>query len=137
MVVTIADATLRQNVYEYIYDALTAASFTTSSAPTITAAYIDKDQQFPQIVINPIDVDYDNATFAKGSWDKTIKVLIDVYTRKNKDKDILSDEIMALLDGTLISGVSLVGVSESNALDTYNDNKVHLKSLALTYRRRG
>lgn len=138
--VTISDATLRQNVYETVLDIL-STDVASSTSPiyqyTVTAAYIEGSQApFPQIVLNPVDVDRSEPTFGTPTFRKDIRVLIDIFTKKNKQKDIAADRVMALLDNTAWSGVSLTGVTESNALETPGENKVHLKSIALTFLRR-
>jgi len=133
--VSINDTTLRANIYETIYDTLTAAHLLSSTA-TVTAAYIDSDTApFPQVVINPVDVDKDSFSFDKSISSKNINIVIDIYTKKNKDKDLLADEIDGVITSLSMSGVSLKGWTESNALEVPNDNKIHLKSIVLTYYR--
>lgn len=130
--VTINKSTLRQNVYETIYDTLTNANLLSGSV-TVTAAYIDDDKAFPQVVVNPIDVTDKRFRFDRDYSTDTIKVLIEIYTKKNKEKDQISDEIDALSDLKNILGVSLVGWQEDNALESIGGSKIHLKTIMLTY----
>jgi hypothetical protein len=140
--VTITDATVRQDVYETVYDLL-ATEVATSTSPiyqyTLSAAFIDKsmDTPFPQIIVNPVDVESTERTLGhSGRFTQDIRVLIDVWTRKNKDKDIASDRIYALLTATSWSGILLTGITESNAFEEPGSNKAHLKSLALSFLRK-
>jgi len=133
--VTITSSTLRANVYESVYDTLTNAHLL-SSTVTVTAAYIDSaTAPFPQVVVNPIDIEKEFISFDKTITQNNINIVIDIWTKKNKEKDQISDEIDALLTPLKISGIHLVGWSESNALETPNDNKIHLKSIVLSYMR--
>ena len=133
--VTINSSTLRSNVYETIYDTLTSANLLSSTA-TVRAAYPDeKDASFPMVIVNPVDVSKDNPTFDRTYWSNNISVMIDIFTKKNKDKDLIADEIDYLISRLNIPGISLVGISESNALEPTGGNKIHLKSVILTYKR--
>ena len=133
--VTINSSTLRSNVYETIYDTLTSANLLSSTA-TVTAAYIDdKDASFPQVVVNAVDVDKENPTLNRTYWTNNISIMIDIFTKKNKDKDLIADEIDALISPLNIPGISLIGITESNALEPVGGNKIHLKSVTLTYMR--
>ena len=133
--VTITDATLRSNIYETIYDTLTAANLLSSTA-TVTAAYIDSETApFPQVVINPVNVEKPSFSFDRTISEKEITVIIDLWTKKNKDKDLLADEIDTIITPLKMGGVMLNGYSESNALETPNENKIHLKTITLSYLR--
>lgn len=132
--VTINSSTLRSNVYETIYDTLTAANLLSSTA-TVTAAYIDNPSAFPQVVVNPVDVSHDDHSFDWTHSKKTITVMIDIWTKKNKDKDLLADAIDTLLRPLKISGLSLISITESNAFESPGNNKLHLKSMTLSYLR--
>lgn len=132
--VNIASSTLRSNIYETIYDELTSADLL-SSTVTVTAAYIEDDNAFPQVVIHPVDVDKSDYTFNRAYSTKDIVVMIDIWTKKNKDKDLITDEIDSVLESVVMNGVMLTGWSESNALESPGDNKVHLKTITLNYMR--
>ena len=133
--VTITDTNLRQNIFESIYDALTNANLLSSTA-TVTAAYIDSDNApFPQVVVHPVNVSKDSFTFNRSVSEKNINIMIDIWTKKNKDKDVIADQIDAVIEPLKMGGVMLVGYSESNALETPSDNKIHLKTITLSYLR--
>lgn len=124
---------VRQTLFEAIYDALTAADLL-SSTVTVTAAYIDNDSSaFPQVVVHPIDVSKDDFTFDRSYSTKDIRVMVDIWTIKNKDKDEIADAIDSVLSSTLTSGVSLVGWTEDNALEAPGGNKIHLKTITLNF----
>ena len=135
--VTISDSTIRANIYETIYDVLNGVTYTNASdTVTVTAAYTGKDEQLPQVVVHPVDVGYSKFSFNRTNSDKQINVLVEVYTKKAKDKDVITDYIMDAIIGESFSGFFLVGVDESNALDPAGMNKIHLKSIAMTFMRR-
>ena len=135
--VTINDNTIRQNSYETIYDVLygNIGSYTSSSQPTVKASYTDDAKNLPEIVVYPIDVDEGDYAFGQTFGSKEVRSLIEVYTKKKKDLDILADEINVLID-TKITGLQLIGKSESTAFETPNNNKVHLKILTYTFMRK-
>jgi len=133
--VAINNGSMRANLYETIYDTLTSANLL-SSTVTVTAAYIDDDDdKFPQVVIHPVDVSKSPLSFDRTHYSNDMSVMIDVWTKKNKEKDQISDEIDALLSPLKISGACLVDWSESNALEPVGGNKIHLKTIVISYRR--
>lgn len=132
--VTITNTNIRAGMYETIYDTLDAANLLSSTA-TVTSAYIDQPQAFPQVVVNPVDVSGEEFSFDRSNHRRNIVVVLDIYTKKNKDKDLLSDEIHALVDDLSIAGVSLIGYTESNAFESPGGNKIHMKSIVYTYMR--
>ena len=132
--VAITNASTRQNLYETVYDILTAADLL-SSTVKVTAAYIDDDKSFPQVVVHPVDINKSPLSFNRSYFDNSLVVMIDIWTRKNKEKDQISDEIDDLLSSLKIDGVCLVGWDESNALEPQGGNKIHLKTITLTYKR--
>lgn len=124
---------LRQDLYEAIYDALTAAHLHSSTA-TVKSAFPDDDSiTFPLVVVNPVDVDKDSFTFNRAYSTKRIRIMIDIWTSKNKDKDVIADEIDTVISSTPLSGTYLVGWSESNAVEPQGGNKLHLKSIILDF----
>jgi len=132
--VTISNGSVRANIYETLYDTLNSANLASSTA-TVTAAYIDEDSAFPQVVINPTSISHDSFSMDRTNTRKTISVVIDIYTKKNKNIDLISDEIDALIRPLKIAGITLIGWDEDIALSTDNDNKIHLKTISLTYMR--
>lgn len=137
--VTISSSTLRQNLFETLYDSLTAANLLSSTA-TVTAAFHDDEEDFPQVVIHPVNVSTGQFGFGRGISMKDISVLIDIWTtgsHKNKQKDQLADEIVTLLNSLFIDGVVLTGITESDAYETVGGSKFGLKSLTVNYIRKG
>jgi hypothetical protein len=135
--VTLNDSTLRQNVYETIYDAIKSIVWSGSLSVTVTAAFIDDDQSFPQVVVHPANIDYTNFTFNRSVSDKNIVIVVDVYTKKNKDCDIISDNIMNAIEGLSTPGMMLVDTSEDRDTADIEGLKIHNKMIALTYKRNG
>lgn len=138
--VAINDATIRHNVFETIYDLLSAEVATSDfpvSGVTLSAAYVDESQKIPQVVIHPIDVDYDNFSFGRTNQDKEIRVLVDIFTKKSEDLDKIADELGNLLLTNSFTGFYLAGMNDSTALETPGlGSKIRLKSLACTFMRR-
>lgn len=135
--VTISDSSLRQNAYETLYDSIkTVCAGLLGSTVTVTAAYVTGDTALPQVVVNAPEVDYSDFSFDRANSTKEIRVLVDVYTKKAKDKDVITDAIANTISTTNYAGMMLVGITESNAVEPIEDVKVHLKSLAITYARR-
>ncbi len=132
--VTISNSTIRANVFETVYDLLNAYSSWVVE-PTVTAAYIDKLESLPQVVIHSAEVDDDNYSFGQLSNDQEVRIRIDVYTKKTKDLDQISDDVNLILKSN-IAGLSLVGRGESNAFETDNQNKLKLKTMTYTFIRR-
>lgn len=138
--VAISNSTLRQNVYETIYDLLKAeeGSYGASTSVTVTGAYIDDDNAFPQVVINPVMVSKSEFTFGRAT-DNSIKdatIVIDLYSRKSKDMDVLSDYIDNLISAQNITGVMLFDSDEAMSVSNIAGNKIHSKTLTYTFRRR-
>ena len=133
--VTITDAAVRQNIYETIYDLVNAISFSVASV-TVTAAFNEADQDPPVVAIHPVDIETADFSLGVPQSTKTIKMMIDVWTRKRKDLDVISDEIMDDLGDRAYTGFHLVGTDESTALETPSDLKIHLKTITFTFMRR-
>lgn len=124
---------LRQTLYEAVYDALTSANLLSSTA-TVTAAFIDSPTaSFPQVVVHPVDVNKRSFTFNKGNSYEDVRIMIDIWTRKNKDKDVIADEIDEVLSNNSFSGLSMVGWTESNAFESPGNNKLHLKTVIIDF----
>ena len=137
--VSIAESTLRSNVFETVYDLVSTTLSSSTMSPsgvTVTAAFIDNTDTLPQVVVHPVDVDYESFTYDKSFSERTVRVLIDIWTKKNKDKDQICDALVpVLLSPSNYVGMHIIGVEESNAFEDPNNNKVHLKSIALSFRR--
>ena len=125
---------LRQDLYRAVYTALDAAELMGGDA-TVTSAYPDTNPTFPLVVINPVDVGKEGYTFDRSYATKNIRLMIDIWTTKNYQKDQIADEIEAIAPSTLVgsTGVSVVGWTESNALEPEGGNKIHLKSIIIDF----
>lgn len=135
--VTINNATVRQNVYETIYDIINGISFSVSSV-SVMAAYTDSSTvSLPVVVVNPVDIDYTPSTLGLSRYNsQTIQVVVDIYTRKNKDKDIIADEIDAALRAASFTGIEYISSNDSNAFESPGQMvKFRLKSMVLNFER--
>ena len=133
--VTISNNTIRANVFETIYDLLTAYGDWVVR-PTIVAAYIDNETKDPQVVISPVRIGSDNPTFNNHSSFKNVTVVIDIYSKKNKSLDQVTDDVNLILNDNKISGLKLVTIDESFAMPFTNNNKLRNKTLSVGYVRR-
>jgi len=133
--VNIAQSTVRANIYETVYDLLTSSL----STGTVTAAFIDDAPTFPQVVINPSSISVTKLTFLKDNRSYEAEVEIDLYVKKNKQIDQISDEITADLysnESSLTSdGLYLQDIEDSNE-DTFflNEQKIHTKTLNVSFK---
>lgn len=137
--VTLTDSTLRATVYETIYDLINGISawgLSSSNSVTVTSAFIDKDETFPQVVIHPVDVDNSDFTFDKSLMYREIRVLIEVYSKKRKDLDQMADKILSTIEAGSTAGMRLVDTNENTAMNAPAGLKLHSKSITLTYVRR-
>ena len=130
--VVITSSSLRANIYETVYDTLTAANLLSSTA-TVTAAYIDNDSAFPQVVVYPVKVNKEGFTYDRTFGRESIQVMIEIYTKKAKHLDQLSDEIAITMQSLSMNSLQLIDVGEDIALSTDNSNKIHLKTLTYNY----
>jgi len=141
--VVITNDNITYGTYKNIYDLLkgkaTSNDYGTSVQPTVTAAYIDDGQSFPQIVIAQPSVDSEDFVFDRTSGGKTIMVVVDVYTSgssKNKDRSLLTDDITKFITGNAWTGLMLTSVSTNPSLAVDNNNKILNSTVSLTFVRR-
>jgi len=133
--VSVTKATIRANIFEVLYDLLVAQL----SAGTVTAAFIDTSPTFPQVVINPAAMKIEKLTFRKDNKEYLAEIEIEIYTKKNKEIDTISDEITSDLEtyeSTLASAnLYLEDIDDSNE-DTFylNDQKIHIKTMLITFK---
>lgn len=132
--VTITNSNLRANIFETLYDSIKAENLL-SGEVTVTASYVDDDTKLPQIVINPADVGEDSYSFDRTYGSKTILVIIDIYTNKKKHLDQITDGLYVVIKDLGAQGISLVSWNESTAFESPNNQKVHLKSVSVEFRR--
>jgi hypothetical protein len=139
----ISDSSLRNSIYTDIKSVLDAASLKyynnknqDVTGVTISAAYIDDNKTFPQVIINTANVAKDEFSFNRDNMTNTIQVMIDIYTKKKKNEDYITDQIDNISGLKKIQGLSLTNWDETTAFSPENENKIHLKSITLTYKRR-
>lgn len=136
--VTISDSTIRNNVYETIYD-LINSSKSSYGSPALYGGYPDvKTISFPNIIIYPIRVDESEYTIgsSRTSTTKDVVVQIEIYSEKNKDLDIISDGLTSTIRGNTFSGLMLNSVTEDVGAVFPNESKVKLKTLMFNFKRR-
>ena len=138
--VAINNSTVRQNLFETVYDTLkahaTSSSYGTSTQPTIVAQYVDDTKAMPEIVVHPANVDTGEWTFNRSNNQQNINLMVEVYTTKNKDVDVLSDDIYILLTTNKITGAMLIAHNETTSVSITNNNKIRNKVMNFTYQRR-
>ncbi len=137
--VTINDATVRNNIFETVYDLINTNMSSWVSTVSLYGGYPDeKDISFPSIIIMPIDVDEDSYTIdtTRGSSAKVIAVNIDIFSKSNKDLDILADGLTHMFRTNQMSGLFLENVSENMQFLSPNDIKLKQKVLTFTFKRR-
>jgi len=133
--VSIVQSTIRANVFETVYDLLTAQL----SAGTVTAAFIDDSPTFPQVVINPSSIKILKNTFNNTNRSYNGELEIELFCKKNKQIDQIADEISTDIfsnESSLASdGIFIDDVSDSDE-DTFfwNDQKIHTKSITIEFK---
>lgn len=133
--VTITASATSANIYETLYDSLTASL----SQGTVTGAFITDTPTFPQVVINPAKVMAPKLVLNNANKSKMGEVEIEIFAKKNKEIDQLSDEIRADLEAnesTLASAGLYLEDIEDSSEDTvfWNDNKIHTKTILVTFK---
>ena len=141
---SISDSSLRNSIFLEIKGILGSATLSyydnaddvVSDGVTIRAAYVDSPDSLPQIVINTANVAKDEPSFSRSNMTNTIQVMLDVYARKMKNIDYICDQLDNITGLKTISGLMLTNWEEVPAFSPENENKIHLKSITLTYKRR-
>jgi len=138
--VSITDSSLRANVFETLHDLATAITYGTDTEPTITAAYIDGSHApYPQVVIEPADISKSDFTVGsdRSANTKNINVNVLIFTKKNKDLDVISDLLDTSITNTNYDGMTMIDSSEDvNLVVSNNTQKVRSKTLSYTFIRR-
>lgn len=132
------DATLRNDIYELVYDEINSNK-TWVSGTALYGGYPDvKNITYPCIILMPIDINEDSYTVdsTRNVSNKNIVVTIELYSKKNKDLDIISDGLTHLLRGKQFSGMFLTSIAENMQFISPNDLKIKSKILNFTYVRR-
>ncbi|RLG33404.1 hypothetical protein DRN98_03980 [Methanosarcinales archaeon] len=138
--VTINDSSIRSNIYESVYDLINndKSGYGSSSEPSLYGGHPDWDScSFPNIIINPIEVDESDYTIDtnRSVSNKTVVVVIEIFTKKNKDLDIIADGVGGSLK-TNIPGLFIVNTSEDNGVVFPNEMKIKMKTMTFTFMRR-
>ena len=138
---------VRQDIYSSIKTALNSASLTASDlksssrAVTIKSVYNNnKDKRsLPVITISRVNMPTtDKVAFGTGFLsEREPRVIIDIYGQYNTHVEQLADQIDNYFKNNKfsLSGLSLIGIDEDDELSNANDNKVHHKSLFLTFKK--
>jgi len=138
--VAISNASIRQNVFETIYDLLkakaTSTLYGTSFQPTVTSSYIDDVHTFPQIVVTEPNVERENYVFDRSNSSRPILVVIEIYCLKTKDRSILADNVDTFIHETKITGLMIVDYSETNDVQVDNASKIRSKTVSINFVRR-
>jgi len=138
--VAISNSSIRQTVFETIYDLLkakaTSEDYGTATQPTTTASYIDDYHSFPQIVVKEPNVGRENYTFNRSNSDRPILVIIEVYCLKNKDRSILSDNVDTFIHENKITGLMIKDYSETDDIMLDDKTKIRSKTISVNFVRR-
>ena len=138
--VNINKESMRQDVFEIIYDSLKAkatnSSYGTSSQPTITASYVDSDEALPEIVIGRTNPDKEEPVFNRSNYTNNNILEINVYSKSNKDIDILSDNIDTFLHENKYQGITITSWDEEDDIYLSNENKIRSKTITINFKNR-
>ena len=138
--VTINKASQRQDLFENVYDEIkayaTAGSYGTSTQPTVTAAYIDNEDSLPQIVIGRVNNKKEDPVFDRSNTTNNLIIVINIYDKKNKNIDVLSDNLEEYLYTKKFTGVTMNEWNEEDDIYITNDNKIRSKTITVTYKNR-
>jgi len=132
---TVTDATLRASVWETLFDAFTAASYSSSAEPGVYRNNEDLDESstFPRITVSPIDVSSERVSLGRGAVMNRMDVMVDIYAKKNKDIDVIADKLYSLLEATKYTGFSYVGGVDALTINTDVGSKIHQKTITFTF----
>jgi len=138
--VTINDSTVRSNIYETVYDRINTdkSGYNASSTPALYGGHPDwESASFPNIIINPIEIDESAYTIdtTRSVSNKTIVIIIEIFTKKNKDLDFIADGVSASMK-TNIPGIYIVSTGEDNGVVFPNESKIKMKTMTFTFMRR-
>jgi len=134
MTTAVTTARIRELVFENIYDKLTVSM----SSGTVTAAFIDDVQGFPQVVINPATVSINNLVLNRGTRQYDVEVEIEIFAKKNKEIDTITDEIHTDFTADE-ANYQTANMYLQNIEDTteetviWNNTKVHTKSILVNF----
>jgi hypothetical protein len=134
MTTAVTVSRIRELVFENVYDKLTASL----SAGTVTAAFIDDIQTFPQVVINPATISVDNLVLNRGTKMYNAEVEIEIFSKKNKQIDTITDEIITDFTASESSyrtaNMYLQDIEDTTEETViWNNTKVHMKSILVNF----
>ena len=127
----ISRTTLRANVYSTIRTILVNANLL-SGAVKVTGSYTAEDANLPEVCISNPTVSKSEFSFNRSNYNDEIVVMIDIYTKKAIQIDQIVDEIDTL-GLKNIDGLQFQNWEESIDFDNPNENKLHIKTITLTY----
>lgn len=138
---TISDSTIRQNIFADIRSLINSnmSSWGASVTPALLGFHPDSNTvSMPTIVLDLVNVNEDNYTIdtSRSVSNKTITVVIFVYTKRNDDAEKICDGLTAMFRANNVPGIFCTNVSEDHSVITPNENKVKLKTLSFTFMRR-
>lgn len=136
----VSDSTLDTDIWTDIRTILVAASLSTTSGTSIssaiiTAAYVDKEPNKPQVVIYPISTDETKDKFGSYYGRNMINADIACVGTSSLTVDQLSNQVKSALSETTIDGIDLVGITSDYALQSPGNNKYHMKTMTFSYLR--
>lgn len=131
----ITRSSLRNSIFTTIKSILVAANLNSGNC-RVTSAYNDKDAVYPVVVINPANISKDEFSFNRNNYNDNIVVILDIYATKISECDSILDEIDNLSSLKKINEVQFNAWDEATTFEPVNENKVHLRSVTLTYKLR-
>ncbi len=138
MTVTVAKATIYENIYKNFYDIIVAISgFTNIVFPEFHDTLYDKTGDYPVVIISSPDIGWDQFTFGKNVYEGTI--VVDIYQTTPKGADEFSSDVADQIE-TSKDTLSTVGLREVKLASTATDQipqgkiKLFLKSLTFEYK---
>jgi hypothetical protein len=138
----IADSSANVDIWNSVRSLLVATAIyvtnSTTSATTqalIAAAYNDKNQTKPQVIIYPITKSETLDKFGSNYGKQLINIQVECYASNGLGCDQLCDQVETVIRTNPIDGVSLVSVGSDISFINPNEAKFHLKSLTFTYDR--
>jgi len=134
---TVTDATIRTTLWDNIFAALDGLTYGSSTEPVVLRSYsdLDDDETFPRVIIHPVGVNTEKDGFGRQNYNRTIRIIIDVWSTSNADLDIITDKVANDFETRNYVGVNFVGVVEAITVETGVNQKFHLNTLTVTFMR--
>ena len=138
MTVQVNKETILKNVFKNFYDLVVGISgFSTIVWPTFPDNVLDAKGDYPIIVVNSPEIDWEPFTLSKNVVEGTIA--IDVFTNTPSETDTKADSISNKIE-TSKAVLADVGLRQVNLDSTSTDMasqgkiKVHLKTIIFNYK---